>query len=976
MHLNNKRGDFMLISHRGFLAASTAMSLALLAAPVAAYAQATYQFNLPVQPLADSLREVGSRTGVNVAFDPADVRGKTAPALSGAYSARDALTRLTASSGLGLRVTSGGAFLVEASAPQAQAAPVAATENDNSVSEVTVSGMRRSMRDALEVKRRETGVMEVISSKDIGVLPDVTIAESIARLPGVNTTRDRGNDSQAAIRGIGPRMVLGTVNGREVASSEPDRNVRWEIYPSEIVSGVSVYKSSQASLIAGGISGTVDLQTIRPLEYSGPQLVARGGLVQYDGGSALPGYDGLGYRASGAFVKKLTPDFAVVLALTAQRQKNGYESFQGWGYNDNSIRPSDATGPIVAGGPIVPTPWGAQAEAKFLTSDRYSASTGFQWRPTDNFEVTYDLLYSKFKIDEHQNQQTYNDWGNWAGGMVGKFTNPVLIEGDLVGATTAFDNVTSIVAQYTEDKDLLVTGLNGRWTSDLWTIRGDVSFSQAERSNLWQAARVRYQPTSMTWYLAGDDPFVTVSEEPNTVAQSVNQTNGEAGPGRIKDALGAAAVDMRRDFSGDFLSSIDFGARFARRTKYEATAGPVQAFALPGVTTLPTSFFRSYKFKNFNLPTMLDADFDTFVTAAYGAGALDYDPETIAFNSTVREDVMEAYIQGNYETTLFGKTTDGNFGFRAVNVDSLSNGESLSGGAWFQDVNGNWAFYPLVSTIATGGTDYTKILPSVTARIELGDGVYLKLGASRVMSRPPLNELKANRSISPIAPFSGNSGNPFLEPFMATQLDVSYEWYFDEDSLFAVAGYYKKIDNYIGWRQRSETINGNPYTLVSPVNSDDSGYIAGVEFTFQAPFKFIPGFENFGIYSNLALVDSDIEELIPTAEPMMMNGIAKATGTFDIWYARDGFEARLGTKYHSPYTALLGWNGSSLSRVESETTLDFSASYNVNEHVQVRFQAGNLLDTRQRTYNDNLEHRLGRLDYYGRRFLLDVTVKY
>ena len=211
---------------------------------------------------------------------------------------------------------------------------------------------------------------------------------------------------------------------------------------------------------------------------------------------------------------------------------------------------------------------------------------------------------------------------------------------------------------------------------------------------------------------------------------------------------------------------------------------------------------------------------------------------------------------------------------------------------------------------------------------------------------------------------------------MAVQFDASYEWYFDEDSLFAVAGYYKKIENYIGYRQRSETINGNPYVLVSPVNNPVPGYISGVEFTFQAPFKFVPGFENFGIYSNLAFVDSDIKELIPTAEPMMMNGIARTTATVDLWYSNGGFEARLGTKYHSPFTALLGWSGSALSRVESETTLDFSASYNVNENVQLRFQAGNLLDTRQRTYTDNEEHRLGRFDYYGRRLLVDVTLRY
>ena len=92
------------------------------------------------------------------------------------------------------------------------------------------------------------------------------------------------------MRGLGPRLVLGLVNGREVASSEPNRNVRWEIYPSEVVSGVDVYKSQSADLVAGGVAGTIDIKTIRPLDYSGPTPVARRP-VWYEAGADLPDYD-------------------------------------------------------------------------------------------------------------------------------------------------------------------------------------------------------------------------------------------------------------------------------------------------------------------------------------------------------------------------------------------------------------------------------------------------------------------------------------------------------------------------------------------------------------------------------------------------------------------------------------------------------------------------------------------------------------
>ena len=115
----------------------------------------------------------------------------------------------------------------------------AGTRRSDSLCEVVVTGVRQSMRDSVIMKQNSDLITDNISTADIGQLPDVTIAEELNRLPGVNTTRDRGNASQAAIRGLGPRLVFGLVNGREVASSEPSQDLRWEIYPSEVLSGAA-----------------------------------------------------------------------------------------------------------------------------------------------------------------------------------------------------------------------------------------------------------------------------------------------------------------------------------------------------------------------------------------------------------------------------------------------------------------------------------------------------------------------------------------------------------------------------------------------------------------------------------------------------------------------------------------------------------------------------------------------------------------
>jgi iron complex outermembrane recepter protein len=930
----------------------------------------TRSFAIPAQSASTAVPLFVRQSGLQILASTRDTDGVQTNPVQGNLLVKDALYRMVDGTPLTVRTTNDGSAVLVRTSAQVEAAPApaaAAVESAASADTVVVTGTRKSLRDALGVKRAETGIVEAISSKDIGALPDVTIAESLARLPGITTARDRGNDSQATIRGLGARMVLGTVNGREVASSEPDRSVRWEIYPSEVVSGVEVYKSSEAKLISGGISGTVDIQTTRPLDYRGPAFTGRIGPVYYDGGKAFPGYDGLGYRGSMSWVKKITPDLAIVVGLTAQEQKNGFESVQGWGYNDDSLRSGDNTGPIVTGGAKVPTPWGAQAEAKFLKETRYGASTGLQWKPSDNFELKYDLLYSNIKIDEGQNQNWYgaNNWGNWAGGNAGSFANPKLSNGDLVGATTAYSSIDEIIAKYKEDKSLIVTGLNGKWTYDKWVITADASYSYAERTNSWAASKFTWWPTSMTWNLSGK-PAISITDPVPTSGMSV--ANGTLDLGKLQDSLTSGQFDVKRSLDAGVFTGLQFGARYAVRTK---GSGELSTSPAAKVTGVPAGLLSTWTFDNFNVPALLTGDFYAVGNALYGAGALNATGEA-PINSKVKETVTEAYAEAFYASELSGVPVNGNIGVRVVDVNTKSAGISMDTGAWYEATPGNWV-QAIAYTSATGGTSYTKVLPSASARFDFGDGKFLKLAAAQVLSRPPMSDMRASRSISTIAPYSGSSGNPFLKPFEATQLDVSYEYYFGKDSLAAISGYYKDVSNYIGYSQRSQTINGNNYTLTSPVNATKNGSIEGVELTFQTPFSLIPALDHFGIYSNYAYATSNIHENVAN---LNMVGLANHTLTMDLWYSNEGFDARLGTKYHSPYTAIFGWDDSTLIRVKQETTMDLSTSYAITPALTVRFQANNLLDTPLKTYRDNKPDRLHRYDIYGRRFLIDLTFKY
>ncbi|MGN6209750.1 TonB-dependent receptor [Asticcacaulis sp.] len=945
-------------------------AVVMVAQPAAAQ---TKTFNIPAQDAASAIPAFVKQSGLQVLATATDLQGVRTNAVSGSLSNDAALAQLIANTGLTVKTNDGASAVIVRAAAADAVASEAAAEAPADPQEVVVVGVRKSLRDALDVKRRNTGIVEAISSKDIGALPDVTIAETLNRLPGITATRDRGNDSQASIRGLGARMVLGTVNGREVASSEPDRNVRWEVYPSEVVSGASVYKSSEARLISGGISGTVDLQTIHPLDYKGPSFVLRAGPVYYDGGSAFPNYDGLGYRTSASFVHRFSNSFAAVLGLTSQVQKNGYESVQGWGYNSGADN-----GPVVAGDTTkYNTPWGAQAEAKRLKESRFGASLGLQFKPTDNFQLSYDLLYSDIKIHELQDQAWYGDgaWGNWDGGNYSNYTDgatasgqaPVInSNGDVVAASVAWAGDKSVVARYTEDKTLIVQGLNGKWTSEHWTVSADASYSKAQRYNLWAANELAYWPSLMT-YDFRDKPVITVSSAPEDNTQTAQ--TGQTSLGAVTDELSAVHLDFERHLDSGLFKSILFGVRASDRTK---ALGSLNGTVSPIIGAVPDYLLSGYSFKNFNIPTILTGDFGALATHLYGT-SFDIDPKTTPITDRVKEKVSEAYLEGTYATTIGGIPVDGNIGVRVVDVDATSSGTSTVAGNWVESPPGSGVWVQeMVTTPVTGGASYSKVLPSATARLDFGNGQYLKLSAAKVISRPPLNDMIITRQISSSAPYTGSSGNPYLKPFEATQLDISYENYFNKDALFAVSVYHKQVDNFVGYASRQETIDGNVYTLTSPVNSTKGGRIDGVELTYQSSFGFI-GLDHFGIYSNYAYVDSDLTEM---SAGLPLNGLAKNTGTLDFWYSDHGIDARLGTKYHDTYTAIYGWNDAQLIRVRPETTMDFSISYQINPIVQVRFQANNLLDTPLRTYNDNVKDRLGRYDLYGKRYLLDFTVKY
>ena len=229
------------------------------------------------------------------------------------------------------------ALLLQALLLLPAAAQTAPADSDASkLDTVVVSGIRASVRKALDTKEASNSMVEVIASEDIGKLPDTTIAESLARLPGLSAGIDRGNASQIVARGLGPRFVGATLNGREFASSEPDRAVRFEMFPAESVSGATVYKTQSAEIVEGGIATTIDLQTVQPLAYRERTVSLKADALYYQLGKRIQGAKKYAPRLGGIYVDQfLDHTLGVALAFSYQDQPSVQKNIKHWGFNED-----------------------------------------------------------------------------------------------------------------------------------------------------------------------------------------------------------------------------------------------------------------------------------------------------------------------------------------------------------------------------------------------------------------------------------------------------------------------------------------------------------------------------------------------------------------------------------------------------------------------------------------------------------------
>lgn len=882
--------------------------------------------------------------------------------------------------------------MLSLNAVQAQQAPA------EEVEEVVIVGQfQKSLETALDQKRKSASIIEAISAEDIGSLPDSAITDSLKRLPGLAQDRDRGMGSQISIRGMGGLLGLTTLNGREVATVEEDRNIRYDQFPSELINSAQVYKTPQAQLSEGGVSGTVNLDTIKPLSFTSKKVVidVKGSYSDLGGDIADAASDGIGKRFSVSYVNQFY-DNTVGLALGYAARSNPIATQRAelWNYGDtwHNTQWNDALGANVN------APWGGSALVRGGEDKRDGTMFAFQWKPNDNFELIYDAFYSRFQINESQRGfdfQISNAYANqWQLGTTAatKYTNSNLGAGavDLLSGTVPLSSLRNLNEEFSQDDTLFSNGLNLKWTQDLWTISGDLSHSQTSRERMWSTIRTENTAPGYATFGAEDGRMTLNLLTANLTNPATNLVSGiEVKPDADGgDHLSTARFDFERQFEDSFFTSVKFGVQASSREKRLDAQNWEQSVTANAGVPVPTSAIidkHSDSYWN-NLPTYLTLDRNTIIKSYFGSlkNPNPGDANDLLSSWKVSEDITSGYVQLNMATEVAGLPLTGNIGVRDAKTKTESSGSQQGPDVWVEVTPGNWQPTQDIFPISVPHS-YNDVLPSLNLSLNLTDDQIVRFAAAKTIARAPVDlmspSLDLNQDLYGSNPGESTSGNPKLNPFRATQYDLTYEWYFNKNSSFALNTYYKDLNSYIARAADAETIvyNGTTYQVSRPINGS-GGYIKGFEVFYQQAFDFLPApFDGLGIYSNYAHNESDVKQKIPlyVEDRAGLTGLSKHTGNLTLWYYKSGFEVRTSYSYRSAFQRDVNRVQGEAGVNDAEGYVDLSLSYEINDNYKVYLQAQNLNNSPYKVYglSSNNENHINKYEEFGRSYTVGVTWK-
>ena len=858
------------------------------------------------------------------------------------------------------------------------------------------AGFAASLAAAAEVKQSLTSVSEVITAEDIGKLPDVSIAESISRLPGLAAQRVAGRAQVISVRGLSPDFANTLLNGREQVSTGDNRGVEFDQYPSELISSVTVFKTPDASLIGQGLSGTLALQTVNPLSYGRRTLAFNARYETNSLDNLGAGSKHTGSRVSGTYIDqfaKKTVGVAIGYShldtpILAQETRN----YSPW-FNTAVLGVPAGT-------------WhtnGITRYARTGTNTRDGVVGLLEWRPSPAFTSVVDAYYSKFRREETAyGMEVPVRVPNATLNPGFTYTSTTIVNNSLVGGTAA--NVYPVIGALFNDRvdKLTALGWKNQFRDGKWKVTGDLSYSKADRNERNTSSYAQYknaagQPgldTATYNFNTGSFPTLALGLDYSDPARvQIGPTSFGAGYGafpKVEDELSSYRLVASRATDSIF-SKVEFGLNYGDRTKNKEQ--PETSLVVPAFRTMPAGvILPSAKLGFGGVPAVIAWNVPATIATAFNPYTPNFAASFLVPKTWgVEEKITTSFLQGNIDRELGAGHLRGNVGVQAQNVD-----QSATSNYWDSTAPAGQNVKPVKA-----GKTYTDVLPSANFAFDFGGDFIARTAVAKQVARPRLDHLKSAFVYSVNASTgipSGNGGNPRLDPWKATAYDLSFEKYFaNKKGYVAVAGFYKQLDTYIyvltnpGY-DFSNYVASSPIPVTTKIGNysqpfnGTGGKLKGLEFTASVPFSMIsPSLDGFGVVASLSLNSSAItvdDSTGATANPAIgLPGLSKTVTNITAYYEKRGFSARLSRRQRSDFIGEISGFGAdrALSYVAGEALLDAQLGYEFTEGrlkgLGFTLQGINLTDAAYKSYSVVKERVV---DYvkYGKTFLVGANYKF
>jgi iron complex outermembrane receptor protein len=869
-----------------------------------------------------------------------------------------------------------------------------ASDEEMMTEEVIVTGIRRGLMQSVDLKANSTSIVEAISAEDIGKLPDQSITDSLARLPGITAQRLNGRTQVLSVRGLGPDFTTALLNGRPQVSTGDNRAVEFDQYPSELISSAVVYKTPNASLMGQGLAGTVDLQTIRPLQY-GERAIVANARYQWNDISALNNdAPDTGWRGSFSYVDQFLDDtLGVSFGIAYADTPSQGERFNSWGY------PEGPEGALVIGG--------SKPFAQSNNLKRTGITGTLEYIPNDTFSTTLDLYYSDFEETQLLRGIEFPLWWSAAQLQPGYTINDGLVE------RGTFNEVKGVMRNDVNQRDSKMKGFgwNGAFDiNDSWRIVGDISWSQVKRQDILLETYSGTGPAgegatdSLGFLMRNGEGTLFSSSldyaDPNLIFLTSPQGwGGDIVPGGqvgynnnpdIKDELTMYDLKAEYDLAATGWS-MEFGVNYQTREKTKLVDEYFLALA-NGATSAPLPQPTGFTDLTFiGIPGMVT--YDPLQAIADGTYVLTRNPNAdVAIKSwEVKEDITTVYAMAEFDTEVGNSMAlFGNFGLQYVNSDQSSNAISASGGG--SDTS-------LVPT--TGGDDYSEWLPSLNVSLAIRDNMFLRFAYAKTLARARMDQMRANLEYSfditkvdetdiNNSPWGGSGGNPALRPWIANAFDLSWENYFEDGLSYVAAAYfYKKLDTWVyeapalyDFSDFPEMSNDPALSqgLVTVPQNGQGGNIDGFEFSFALDFGLLNDrMAGFGFLGSASFTNSDIRDI--DGNQITIPGLSEDVYNLTGYYENDHFSVRLSLRNRSDFLGeVAGFGaGRDFRQVEGNTTLDGQASYFFSGKLTgltLLFQAYNITDEPFVTFGNDDTRQVIDYQSYGRSFLVGASYSF